>query len=58
MQMKNPIYNLYMHMATGSVKTQQDWRTSYTIEELENRCLTPDEAFKEDESRGAFVRVL
>lgn len=39
----------YMHKETGSVDTREGWIESYGAEELEERGLTAEEAFEEDE---------
>lgn len=40
---------MYMNVHTGSVDTRDNWLLSYTEEELEDRWLTAEEAWEEDE---------
>ena len=47
-------YGTYTHKETGSVGTKEDFVFAYTIEELEKRGLTPEEAFKEDVGKTLF----
>ncbi len=44
----------YMHKETGSIDTKEGWIASYDRDELEERNLTAEEAFEEDEDRTIF----
>lgn len=44
----------YMHKETGSTDDRDGWIASYTTEELEERGLTAEEAFDEDEGVTLF----
>jgi hypothetical protein len=41
---------LFTHVHTGAIDTQEGWVASYDSEELEQRGLTAEQAFDEDES--------
>ena len=44
----------YMHKETGSINTKENWVASYDPEELEERGLSAEEAFKADEGKTLF----
>ena len=44
----------FIHKETGSVDDRDGWITSYSAEELEERGLTAEEAFDEDEGVTLF----
>ena len=44
----------YMHKETGSIDTREGWEESYPTEELEERGITKEAAFDEDESVTLF----
>ena len=39
----------YIHIHTGSIDTREGWIVAYSLEELEERKLTAEQAFNEDE---------
>ena len=45
---------IYMHKDTGSTDTQSGWIASYPQEELEERGLTAEEAFRADVDQTLF----
>lgn len=46
---KEKIMEKYMHVETGSVDTRDGWISSYDPQELEDRGITAEQAFDEDE---------
>ena len=38
----------YIHKHTGEIATEQEWKDSYDVEELEIRGLTIEEAWNQD----------
>jgi hypothetical protein len=44
----------YMHKETGATDTREGWIASYSEEELEERELTAEEAFDEDDGETLF----
>ena len=48
---------IFIHIETGSIDTKEGWISSYLIEELEERGLTAEEAFIEDEGITLFEKV-
>lgn len=39
----------YVHIYTGSIDTQEGWISSYSVDELDEREITAEQAFLEDE---------
>lgn len=48
---------IYMNIKTGSIDTENGWMESYSSEELEDRCLTVEEAFNADKAEN-LVEVI
>jgi len=46
----------YMHLSTGAIDTKEGWIDSYLPEELEERGLTAEQAFFEDDG-GSLIEV-
>lgn len=45
---------LYIHAHTGMIDTREGWILSYLPEELEERGLTAEQAFEQDEGVTLF----
>lgn len=48
---------MYMNIHTGSVDDREGWELSYGQDELDERGLTREEAFDEDEG-GSLIEVV
>lgn len=46
---RGAVDRLYIHSDTGAINTKEGWIESYDPEELEDRGLTADQAFAEDD---------
>lgn len=46
----------YMHNETGSIDNRGGWITSYPADELDERKLTAEQAFNEDEG-GTLIQI-